>query len=255
MTMVQPVLEDVVDIPLQDGHAAAHFFRPAAGAHPAVLHLTDIFGPREETRRMAKSLAAEGFCVLQPHCFYRAGQAPLISPIPPVTDDATLQKIKALFPYLTPAHMEADIPFYLSCLEKQAGVRAGAMGAVGYCFTGQMALRAAAGAPEKIGAAASFHGGGLYTQEQDSPHLRLKHVSRAHAALYFGHAENDKGMTADDIKNFETALSAWGGRYESETYAGAVHGWTVEGRKAYNAPLSLRAHEKLVAFLKDALAA
>ena len=101
------------------------------------------------------------------------------------------------------------------------------MGVVGYCFTGSMAMRTAAVRPDKIAAAASFHGGGLYTDAPTSPHLTLPRIK---ARLYFGHATKDQSMPAEAIEKFDAALASWGGKYVSEVYEGASHGWTAAGR-------------------------
>jgi carboxymethylenebutenolidase len=120
------------------------------------------------------------------------------------------------------------------------------MAVVGYCFTGAMALRTAAVRPEKIVAAASFHGGGLFKEDATSPHLVLPKVK---ARLYFAHAENDNSMPADAIARLEAALKNWGGRYESETYAGAGHGWTMSDFPTYDLQQAERAFQKLAELL------
>jgi carboxymethylenebutenolidase len=126
------------------------------------------------------------------------------------------------------------------------------MGVVGYCFSGAMALRAAAVRPSLVAAAASFHGGGLYKADNPaSPHLVLPQVV---ARLYFGHAENDKSMDAEAIKALEQALVEWGGSYGSETYHGAHHGWTVSDNPAFNPEQADRAFEKLTELLAGTLA-
>jgi carboxymethylenebutenolidase len=242
---------------MPDGGAASAFFYGPADAgetRPAVLHLTDIFGIRDATRGMARRLAEQGFCVLQPNCFYRAGAPPLFEEPVVFGEARTDKRLQEVFASLTPQDMAADIPAYLDFLQKQDGVHAGAMGVVGYCFTGAMALRAAALCPGRIAAAASFHGGRLYTGAQDSPHLSLPQVQHVGTKLYFGHASNDQSMDEDAIRNFEQALSDWGGGFESETY-NAAHGWTVPGRDVYDAAEAERAFAKMTAFFKDALAA
>ncbi len=121
------------------------------------------------------------------------------------------------------------------------------MRVVGYCLTGAMALRAAAARPDAVCAAASFHGGGLCTDSPASPHLVLPRVK---ARLYFGHADQDKSMPAGAIAKFEAALAAWGGRYESETYTGALHSWTVPDSPVFDQPQAERAFQKLAETLK-----
>src|SRR5262249_19291742 len=109
-------------------------------------------------------------------------------------------------------------------------------------FTGAMALRAAAARPDRIAAAASFHGGGLYTDKPTSPHLVLPRVK---ARLYFGHAANDRSMPQESINNFDIALVIWDGHFQSEVYD-AAHGWTTIGGQVYNQAQAERAFGKLV---------
>lgn len=124
------------------------------------------------------------------------------------------------------------------------------MGVVGYCFSGGMALRTAAARPEKIAAAASFHGGRLYTDSMSSPHLALPRVK---ARLYFGHAVDDRTMPAEAIAKLDQALQEWGGNYESEVYEGAYHSWTVPDSPVYNQPQAERAYGKLKELLASTL--
>jgi carboxymethylenebutenolidase len=126
------------------------------------------------------------------------------------------------------------------------------MGVVGFCFSGAMAMRAAAARPDRIAAAASFHGGRLCTDQPTSPHRELPRIK---ARLYFGHAVNDKSIPAEQIAKFEESLKAWGGRYESETYEGALHGWTVPGGHVYNHAQAERAFEKLTQLFAETLKA
>jgi len=124
------------------------------------------------------------------------------------------------------------------------------MGVVGFCFSGTMAMRAAAARPHRIAAAASFHGGRLYTDQPTSPHHQLPRIK---ARLYFAHAVDDKSMPAESIAKFEEALKAWGGHYQSETYEGALHGWTVPGGHVYNHAQAERAFDKLTRLFAETL--
>ena len=117
------------------------------------------------------------------------------------------------------------------------------IGVVGYCFSGKMAMHAAAIRPDKVGAGASFHGGYLVTKEPTSPHLLLP---RIRARLYFGHAVQDPSMPPEAIDELDRALAAWGGQYESESYAGAHHSWTEPDSPVYNAEQAERAFHKLL---------
>jgi carboxymethylenebutenolidase len=145
--------------------------------------------------------------------------------------------------------MARDGSAYVDFLSSQTFVSNGPMAVIGFCFAGQFALRVAAARPDRIGAAASFHGGGLFTDTDESPHLVLPQVK---ARLYFGHASNDQSMPAAAIEKFESALEAWGGTYESETYP-ARHGWMIPGGKVHEPAEAERGFAKLIGLFDDTL--
>jgi carboxymethylenebutenolidase len=123
------------------------------------------------------------------------------------------------------------------------------MGVMGFCFAGKFALLAAAMRPDRVAAAASFHGAGLFTDTIDSPHLVLPRVK---ARLYFGHATNDQSMATEAIEKFEWALRSWSGDYQSEMYD-AKHGWMIPGGRVYDPPNAERGFEKLMQLFDDTL--
>jgi len=230
--------------------AEALFIRPDDIAEfPGVLFLTDVWGPRPGNIGMAKRLAEKGFAVLMPNVMHRYAR---IAPngFEPANEADTMKTLQTLFAALTPAQMDSDGAAYVDFLLAQKGVRSGKIGVVGYCFTGQMALRTAAVVPDKVAAAASFHGGWLATDSADSPHLLLPRIK---ARLYFGHADQDSMMPAEWIARLEVALRDWHGAFQSEVYEGAGHGWTVPGRAVYNELQAERAFKKLVELFEGAL--
>jgi carboxymethylenebutenolidase len=237
------MIEEKVEIRTPDGTADGVLFRPAGeGRSPAVIHLTDVGGIRPAPLGMARRQAEQGYVVLVPNAFYRTGRPPLFDFQPDFTDARTLQRFGELAGPLTPDAIARDASSYVDFLAAHGSVSTTAMGVVGYCFTGAMAIRTAAARPDRIGAAASFHGGGLYTDTPQSPHLVLPRVK---ARLYFGHAVNDRTMPQDAIDKLDHALEAWAGNHESEVYDGALHGWTVPDSPAYNGPQAERAFVKL----------
>ncbi len=228
-----------LQLTMPDGLSDAVLFSPEPGTPlPGVLHVPDIASIREVNREMAKRQAAEGYAVLLVNPFYRTGRPPVWD-FPRVWGEPkTMQRFQELTAPLKPDAQMRDVAAYVDLLVAQDGVRRGPVGVVGYCFGGGMALRTAAAGGERVAAAASFHGGGLYKADDPaSPHLLLPKVT---ARLYFGHAKEDRSMTAEDISHLEGALAAWGGRYESETYP-AHHGWTVPDNPAYNSAEAERA--------------
>ncbi len=245
------MIEKQLDIWTEDGTADAVMFRPEGHATlPGVIHLPDIAGVRDSHEEMAKRLAEQGYVVMLVNVFYRNGRAPVWAFPFKMGEDRSMRRLAELRDPLTPEAMERDTAAYVDFLAKQPGVSGAMMGVVGYCFTGGMAMRTAAARPEKIGAAASFHGGQLYTDEPASPHLVLP---RAKARLYFAHADADPYMPKDAIDNLEKALAAWGGKYQSDIYPGAKHSWTVPDSPVYDKAQADRAFQKLTEIFKAAL--
>jgi carboxymethylenebutenolidase len=243
------MIEEEIEIHTADGTSDGFLYRTEDGSPlPGVVHLTDIGGIRSAKGEMARRLAEEGYTVLLPNVFYRTGRTPLWDFPRNFEEERTKRRFAELTGPLTPEAMERDGSAYVDFLAGQASVRAGGMGVVGYCFTGAMALRIAAARPDRIAAAASFHGGGLHTEAPTSPDLSL---SRVKARLYFGHAAEDRSMPPEAIEKLDRALAAWGGRYESEVYDGARHGWTVPDSPVYHRDQAERAFGKL----RDLLAA
>jgi carboxymethylenebutenolidase len=237
------MIEQAIEIRTTDGTADGFFYRPDGDRKfPGVIHLTDIGGIRPSHQTMARRLAEKGYAVLMPNVFYRTSKPPVMDAKIPMGDERRMKRFEELRAPMTPEAVERDATSYVKFLVAHAGVSAGSIGVVGYCFTGAMAMRTAAAMPDKVAAAASFHGGGLYTDEPSSPHLVLPRIK---ARLYFGHASNDRSMPQAAIEKLDRALAAWGGKYESEVYEGALHGWTTPDTPIYNQAQAERAFGKL----------
>jgi carboxymethylenebutenolidase len=236
------MIEDAIEIRTKDGTADGILYRAEGDPRPGVIHLTDIGGIRPSHREMAKRLAEKGYTVLVPNVFYRTTKPPVVDITIGLGDPKTMQRFGELRAPLTPEAVERDATAYVNFLTGHDATSAGSIGVVGYCFTGAFAMRTAAAMPGKVAAMASFHGGGLYTDEPTSPHLMLPRVK---ARLYFGHATKDRSMPQEAIDKFDRALAAWGGKYESEIYDGAFHGWTTADAPVYNQPQADRAFNKL----------
>ena len=244
------VTEQKLDIAIHGGKADAILYTPEGeGPFPGVLHLPDIFSIRPGREEMARRQAEQGYVVLLPNVFWRVSPAPTFDFTPEFGTPRTMARMDDMRGGFTPEQMSEDAPLYLDVLSHQPKVKPGKMGVVGYCFTGAMAMRAAAAAPDKVACAASFHGGGLASDKPTSPHLLLPQIK---ARLYFGHAVEDRTMPAEMIETLEAALKNWGGDYESETYEGAHHGWTIKG-PMYNEAQGDRHFEKLMALFRETI--
>ena len=245
--------ETKIDVPMADGTAEAYLYTPSKGdgPWPAAMLLTDIMGIRPAFRQMSQRLADQGYVVLLPNVFYRGAKLPELDFTPVFGEERTMKRMGELRSALGNGQMGPDGAAYADYLLAQKTVKGSKVGVVGYCFTGSMSFRIAAAAGAKIAAAASFHGGGLYTDQPDSPHLALSKIT---ARLYFGHAIEDRSMPPEAIAKLEVALKEWSGQGESETYEGVRHGWCVPGRvEVYNEAQAERAFAKLVALFDATL--
>jgi carboxymethylenebutenolidase len=230
-----------VEIQMPDGVADAYLARPDDEPHPGVLLLMDAYGLRPVIEEMADRIAADGYVVLAPNVFYRAGR----SPVTPGTD---FQEIRPLMAELTAERLAADGAAYLDYLAEAASPGPAAI--TGYCMGGRLGWRIAAAHPDRVAALAAFHTGGLVTEDPDSPHRAAGSVD---GELYFGFADQDRGMTAEHIATFEQALQDAGASYRAEVYEGARHGYTMADLEVYDEAAAERHFRELRALLQRTL--
>ncbi|MFJ7273615.1 dienelactone hydrolase family protein [Kitasatospora sp. NPDC098663] len=245
-----------VDIPTADGTADAYLAHPDDGrAHPGVILYMDAFGLRPQLKDMADRLAQAGYAVLVPNAYYRKGRAPVVE-LPPLIDlekDPTIfERIGPLLATLTPEVIVRDADAYLRWLAESPLVEDGPVGLTGYCRGAMLALRTAASHPDRIAAMAGFHGGGLATEAPDSPHLGAPRIT---AEVYFGHADDDPSMPAEQIERLAGALTAAGVRHREEVYQGAPHGYTQADTTRYDADADARHWEAVLDLFKRTLSA
>ena len=229
------------------GTCDAAFIHPKTGSYPGVLLWPDAFGLRPAMRNMAKRLAAEGYSVLVPNPFYRVAKAPFSDASTfSFSNPADMAKLKPLMASVTaPGHAEEDAVTYVSFLDAQKEVnKSKKIGTQGYCMGGPLVMKTAAALPDRIGAGASFHGGGLVTDKPDSPHLLAPKIK---ARTYFGIASNEDERQPDAKDKLKQAFAAAAIPPEIEVYPGALHGWCVpdmpmqNGTPIYNKPAAERA--------------
>ena len=251
------MIDTDVEIRTPDGICDAALVHPRGnGRWPAVILFPDAFGLRPTMRDMAKRLATDGYTVLVPNPYYRSTKAPGIGPdfdFGNPTDRAKLETLRA--PLTSEAVMQ-DSTAYVAFLDAQASVNKKAkMGVFGYCMGGPMTMQAAAANPDRIGAGASFHGGGLVTDKPDSPHLLVPKIK---AQYYFGIAANDDQKQPDAKVKLDEAFHAAKLPAKIEVYEGTLHGWCVKdmplqaGKPIYNEPQAERAWNELVTLFKRA---
>jgi carboxymethylenebutenolidase len=254
----QQVTETNVEIKTPDGTCDAAFIHPATGAHPAVIIWPDAFGLRPSMRDMARRLAMAGYTVLVPNPFYRVAKSP-------VWEDASKVNFQEVRPKLGPlmgsiqadGAVEKDATAFIAWLDMQTQVdRSKRVGTQGYCMGGGLVMRTAAAVPNRVGAGASFHGGGLVTTNPNSPHLLAPKIR---AKMYFGIATNDDMQQPDAKVKLKEAFDAAKNPADIEVYSMAQHGWCVPDMPAgasgpiYKKDDAEKAWAKLMALYKSAL--
>ena len=245
----QDVTASEIDVTTPDGVADCHFVHPASGAHPGVLIWPDAFGLRPAKRQMARRLAESGYSVLVVNQYYRSQRAPIVETTNFAGEAGTLRPLMGTLNAET--HVR-DARAFVGFLDDQAAVDSNRkMGTMGYCMGGPITMRTAAALPDRIGAGASFHGGGLVTDRPDSPHLLVPQMT---AHYLFAIAANDDENDPEAKNVLRETFDAAGLPAEIEVYEGALHGWCPPDTQVYNEPQAERAWSRLLALFERALA-
>ena len=242
-----------VEIKTPGGTADAYFVHPAKGRHPAVLIWPDIFGLRPAFKAMATRLAEAGYAVLVVNPFYRTKRAPTAPENPSFDDPATREALMALKNALTVETAQVDASAFVTWLDAQNAVDTQRkIGTAGYCMGGPLVMRTAATVPERIAAAASFHGGGLATDKPDSPHYLIQVMT---AQFLIAIAENDDAKEPAVKDTLRAAFDTVKLPAEIEVYAGTKHGWCPTDGRVYDHDQAEKAWGRMLALFDRALKA
>ena len=245
------VVESKVEIKTQDGVCEAHFAHPTTGKHPAVLVWPDAFGLRPAFEQMGKRLAESGYSVLSINPYYRSSRLPALPEGLDFANPNDRAQIMKMMQTLTPETNVIDANAFVGWLDSQGAVDTKKkIGTTGYCMGGPMVMRTAAALPDRVGAGASFHGGGRVTDASNSPHTL---VTKMKAQFLIAIADNDdknqpeaKNILREAFKN--AALPA-----EIEVYKGAQHGWCPPDAAVYNKTQAEKAWSRMLEMFKVAL--
>jgi carboxymethylenebutenolidase len=251
----ESVSEKNVLVTTPDGVSDCYFVRPNSGKHPAVLMWPDIKGLRPAFKAMGKRLAMSGYAVLVVNPFYRDSTAPVAGPSPDFSDPDTRKFLIGMARKLTQDASMSDARAYINFLDAQGGEDGNVdtsrkMGTAGYCMGGPLIMRTAAAMPERVGAAASFHGGGLVRDSKDSPHLL---IPRSKAQVLHAVAENDDARSPNAKTILREAYKAAGTKAEIEVYTDTLHGWCPPDSKVYNEEQAEKAWARMLVLFDEAL--
>jgi carboxymethylenebutenolidase len=242
------VTEADVSVTTPDGTADCYFVHPASGAAAGVLVWPDIFGLRPAFRQMGKRLAETGYSVLVVNPFYRVKKAPTA----PNGAATPIADVRPLAQGLNETTHMSDAKAFIAWLDKQASVAKNRkVGTQGYCMGGPIAFRTAAAVPDRVGAVASFHGGGLVTDQPNSPHLQ---AAKTKAQFLIAIAANDDQRAPKDKDVLKETFAKVSLPAEIEVYEGAAHGWCPPDSGVYNEPQAEKAWSRLLALYGKALA-
>ena len=237
-----------IDIQTADGTCRADLFSPESGPRAGVILYMDAFGPRPALDRMAERLGAEGYAVLVPDLFYRFGEYGPFDAKTAFADEKTGAQLRQMLGATTQAMTISDTGAFLDAMAAHGAT--GKVGVVGYCMGGARALNAVAAYPERIAAAASFHGGNLAGDADDSPH---RQAAKIKGRVYVGAAGIDRSFPPEQSARLAQALAEAEVDYVLENYVGMEHGWAVPDHRVFNEAGAERHWRRLTTFLGETL--
>jgi carboxymethylenebutenolidase len=252
MTSDRSMSHEQIVISTEDGECPTSVFAPASGTGPwpATILYMDGLGIRSTLFEMGQRLADAGFIVLLPDLFYRAGPYARLDP-EALFATGDVRKALGELPASTDNRRAAeDTEAFLEYLDSRDDVAGDGVGTTGYCMGGGISLTVAGTYPERIAAAASFHGGSLATDSELSPHLLVPSIR---GRVYVGAADNDRSYPPAMAAQLCEALMAAGIDHCHELYANAAHGWTMKDFPVYNAPAAERHWNQLIALFNETL--
>lgn len=240
-----------IAIETRDGNAKAGLFQPSrqpASQVPGVILYMDAFGPRPALDAMAERLAEEGYVVLLPDLFYRYGAYGPFDAQTAFSQEPIRTRLLSMISDTTQDMTRRDSAAFLEALT-QAGAT-GRIGTVGYCMGGSRAINAAAAYPERIAAAASFHGGRLANDAPDSPHLNVATIK---GRIYVGSAGVDDSFPPEQSARLAEALRRAEIDHVIENYVGMAHGWAVPDSRVHDERGAERHWKRLLTFFDETL--
>jgi carboxymethylenebutenolidase len=245
------VAEQRIELKTADGTCpCTTYSAPGDQPAPAVILYMDGIGIRPALRAMAERLASNGFFVLLPNLYYRAGETPIFEAATMMSDPVQRDRMMQMIRTVTGTGVMSDTRACLDYLSDEPKVKGSRVGCVGYCMGGGVALRAAGTFPDRVAAAASIHGASLATDQPDSPHRLL---GKVRGAIYVAVAGIDQWLQPGETDRLREALSAAGVRHEVEEYPGSTHGFAATDAAVYDRAAAERHWERILELFRAEL--
>ncbi len=243
--------EKKISLKTADGACDCYIYSaPGDVPAPAVIFYMDGLGIRPDLRGMAQRLASNGYFVLLPNMYYRAGEQPPIDVATALVDPAQQKRMMELVRSVTNAGTVRDTTAFLAFLSHEALVKGPKVGCVGYCMGGPLTLTAAGTFPDRIAAAASIHGANVANDRPDSPHLL---AAEMRGKVYIAVAEIDPWLQPGETDRLKAALEAAGTNHTVELYPGVQHGFAANGTPMYDRTAAERHWERILALFRETL--
>lgn len=212
-----------------DGAADGYLATPRGGKAPGVVVIQEAWGLVPHIKDVADRLAREGFLALAPDLYHGKKTT---------EPDEARKLAMELDAARAVAEMRAAVS-YLLAHQRQVG---DAVGCVGWCMGGSLALRLAV-ADERVRAAVTYYG---VPPLQDSDYAGLR-------ATVLGHfAEHDGGRASPQgVKALEEPFRKLGKNFTFHTYVGTEHAFFNDTRPEVYRPDAARlSWERTIAFLR-----
>ena len=241
-----------ISIPTPDGEMRAFTFHPGGdGKWPAAIIFMDAPAIRPALFEFGERLARAGYFALLPDLFWRAGPYEPINVKDVFADETKRREVFGkLMGSTNPEKQLIDAKASLDYLAAQPEVKPGPVGITGYCMGCGVVMRTAGNFPDRIAAAAGFHGGRLATDAPDSPHLLAPKIT---AKVLVAGADEDAGFPLEQADKLREALTAAGVDNEVTIYQGAKHGYTMPDLPVYNEEAAERHWTEMLALFDETL--
>lgn len=229
-----------VDINVNESTMEGYLTQPeAAGRHPAVVVIQEIWGVNSHIQSVVDRLPSQGYVGLAPSMFHREG--PMTTGLHEEMDTAIARMRRC-----TDANILSDVGAAVDYIKAQSFVQSDKIGIVGFCYGGRVSYLASCNISD-LSASVVFYGGGIGAALGDGP-SPLEQTANIGCPMLGLFGEEDANPAPEDVANFDAELTKNGKTHEFHSYAGAGHGFHCEARASYRPEAATDAWAKAIAW-------